>query len=68
MTPLYTINYVLHNGYRQTAQTLLYNHSKKYKFSFYMLFIQEIIIKTTAELSTHFYTSIFINDISNGLV
>ena len=36
--------------------------------SFYMLFIQEIIIKTTAELSTHFYTTIFINDISTGLV
>ena len=27
MTPLYTINYVLHNEYRQTAQGLLYNHS-----------------------------------------
>ena len=36
--------------------------------SFYLLFIQEIIIKTTAELSTHFYATIFINDISTGLV
>ena len=32
MTPLYTTNYLLHNGNRQTAQGLLYNHSNKYMF------------------------------------
>ena len=65
MTPLYTINYVLHNGNRQTAQGLLYNHSNNYKF------IVKLITKTTVELSTHFYMTMFINwinDISTGLV
>ena len=71
MTPLYTINYVLHNGNRQTAQGLLYNHSNKYNSSFYLLSIQQTLIITTVELSTHFYMIMFTNyikDISTGLV
>ena len=42
--------------------------TNKFPHSIYLLSIQEIIIKTTAELSTNFYKTMFTNDISTGLV
>ena len=42
MTPLYTINYVLHNENRQTAPGLLYNQVvTTTTSSFYLISIQE---------------------------
>ena len=48
-----------------------YDNSKRYKFIILIVPYTQILIKTTVELSTHLYMTMFINwinEISNGLV
>ena len=61
MTPLYTINYVLPMEIDKQLKAYYIIIATNTSSLFYLLSIQETIIKAKVELSIHFYKTMFTN-------